>query len=67
MQTFINSLAVLDIILFISFFIGINFIFYKLITEILKGNKTAQILAAVSIIGLNALFISILLLTFLNF
>jgi hypothetical protein len=67
MQNFIKSLAVLDIILFISFFIGINFIFYKLITEVLKGNKTAQILAAVSIIALNALFISILLLTFLNF
>jgi hypothetical protein len=67
MQTFINSLAIFDIILFSSFFVGVNFIFYKLITEILKGNKNAQIAAIVSILGLNALFISILLLTFLNF
>jgi hypothetical protein len=67
MQNFTNSLAIIDIILFISFFIGINFIFYKLITEILKGNKTGQIMASISILTLNALFISILLFNFLNF
>lgn len=67
MQNFTNSLAIIDIILFISFFIGINFIFYKLITEILKGNKTGQITASISILTLNALFIIILLFNFLNF
>ena len=65
MQIFINSLAIFDIALFSAFFIGINFIFYKLITEVLEDNKILKYSAIVSIIGLNALFITILL-TFLN-
>jgi hypothetical protein len=63
----INSLAIFDIILFTTFFVGINLIFYKLITEILTDNKIIKLLAIVSILGLNILYVSIVLFTFLKF
>ena len=59
MNNFISSLAIFDLILFTVFFIGINLIFYKVITEILQSNKT-KVLAFFTIILLNVLYFAII-------
>jgi hypothetical protein len=59
MQNFINSLAIFDLVLFSVFFVGINLIFYKIITEILQSNKS-KILAFFTIILLNVLYFAII-------
>jgi hypothetical protein len=65
MQHFINSLAIFDLILFSVFFIGINLIFYKIITEILQSNKS-KILAFFTIILLNVLYFAIIYTNYQN-
>ena len=65
MQNFINSLAIFDLILFTVFFIGINLIFYKVITEILQSNKT-KVLAFFTIILLNVLYFAIIYTNYQN-
>ena len=65
MQNLINSLAIFDIVLFGTFFIGINVIFYKLIKEVLNSNK-AKFLGVLSIIALDVLAVAILYTNFLN-
>jgi hypothetical protein len=65
MQNLINSLAIFDIVLFGTFFIGINVIFYKLIKEVLNSNK-AKILGAFAILGLDILAVAILYSNFSN-
>jgi len=66
MQNFQSFLAILEIILFSAFFLGMNFIFYKSITEVLKADKFGKYSAIASILVLNTLFICILF-SFLNF
>jgi hypothetical protein len=65
MQNLINSLAIFDLILFTVFFIGINLIFYKVITEILQSNKT-KVLAFFTIILLNVLYFAIIYTNYQN-
>jgi hypothetical protein len=65
MQNFINSLAIFDLILFTVFFIGINLIFYKVITEILQSNKS-KVLAFFTIILLNVLYFAIIYTNYQN-
>lgn len=65
MQNFINSLAIFDLVLFTMFFIGINLIFYKVITEILQSNKS-KILAFFTIILLNVLYFAIIYTNYQN-
>jgi hypothetical protein len=65
MQNFINSVAIFDIVLFSTFFIGINVIFYKLIKEVLNSNK-AKFLGVLSIIALDVLAVAILYTNFSN-
>jgi hypothetical protein len=65
MNNFISSLAIFDLILFTVFFIGINLIFYKVITEILQSNKT-KVLAFFTIILLNVLYFAIIYTNYQN-
>jgi hypothetical protein len=65
MNNFISSLAIFDLILFSVFFIGINLIFYKVITEILQSNKT-KVLAFFTIILLNVLYFAIIYTNYQN-
>jgi hypothetical protein len=65
MQNFINSLAIFDIVLFTTFFVGVNVIFYKLIKEVLNSNKT-KFLGVLSIIALDVLAVAILYTNFSN-
>ena len=65
MQNFINSLAIFDIVLFSTFFIGMNVIFYKLIKDVLNSNKT-KFLGVLSIIALDVLAVAILYTNFSN-
>jgi hypothetical protein len=65
MQNFINSLAIFDIVLFTTFFVGVNVIFYKLIKEILNSNQ-AKFLGVLSIITLDVLAVAILYTNFSN-
>jgi hypothetical protein len=65
MQNLINSLAIFDIVLFSTFFIGMNVIFYKLIKDILNSNK-AKFLGVLSIIALDVLAVAILYTNFSN-
>lgn len=65
MNNFISSLAIFDLALFSVFFIGINLIFYKIITEILQSNKS-KILAFFTIILLNVLYFAIIYTNYQN-
>ena len=65
MNNFISSLAIFDLVLFSVFFIGINLIFYKIITEILQSNKS-KILAFFTIILLNVLYFAIIYTNYQN-
>jgi hypothetical protein len=65
MQNFINTLAIFDLILFSVFFVGINLIFYKIITEILQSN-TSKVLAFFTIILLNVLYFAIIYTNYQN-
>jgi high-affinity Fe2+/Pb2+ permease len=65
MQNFINSVAIFDIVLFATFFIGINVIFYKLIKEVLNSNKE-KFLGVFSILALDVLAVAILYTNFSN-
>jgi hypothetical protein len=65
MQNLINSLAIFDIVLFSTFFIGMNVIFYKLIKDVLNSNKT-KVLGVLSIIALDVLAVAILYANFSN-
>lgn len=66
MQNLQNGFLILEIILFSAFFLGMNFIFFKSITEVLKADKWGKYSAIASILILNTLFICILF-TFFNF
>ena len=65
MQNLINSLAIFDIVLFSTFFIGMNVIFYKLIKDVLNSNK-AKFLGVLSILALDVLAVAILYANFSN-
>jgi len=65
MQNLINSLTIFDIVLFSTFFIGMNVIFYKLIKDVLNSNK-AKFLGVLSILALDVLAVAILYANFLN-
>jgi len=65
MQNLINSLTIFYIVLFSTFFIGMNVIFYKLIKDVLNSNK-AKFLGVLSILALDVLAVAILYANFLN-